>query len=146
MSRRGFTFIELLVVVIVLGILASLALPQFVTTVDKRYQREAKDTLYELLAADGAYRQEHGAYTTVITGLPMQNPNRGGSYPLAYSLAAPGAGTTAGIFRAQATYGRLTPPATSDVTYDSAAVPPAAPGCLCESGWPVNDCPAGPCP
>lgn len=129
---RGFTLIELLVVVIIIGLLATLAVPRFVKTIDERYRREAKDTLYELLAADGAYRQEHGRYSANIAELPMQDPNSRTNYPLTFSLALPSPGTVAAIVRARATYSRKSPAATSDLVYDPAATPP---GTFTEAGW-----------
>ena len=130
---RGFTLIELLVVVITIGILASLAVPRFVKTVDERYRREAKDTLYELLAADGVYRQEHGNYTPTIGNLPLQDPNSRTNYPLTYDLTLPGSGTAAAVFRGRAVYSRKTPPATSDLTYDTTTSPPSS--SFQEAGW-----------
>ena len=43
--KRGFTLIELLVVITILGILVSLALPNFVKAKDKAKETEVKNNL-----------------------------------------------------------------------------------------------------
>lgn len=132
-APQAFTLVELLIVAVTIGVLASLAVPRFLKTVDERYRREAKDVLFELLAADGAYRQEHGKYSNVIADLPIQDPNRAAPYPLTFVLTAPAPGTTTAVFRSRATYNRKSPPATTDLIHDPAVTPPTTPPI--ETGW-----------
>ena len=52
--KKGFTLIELLVVVLIIGILASIALPQYQKAVNKARLAEAKVTLSALMRASEA--------------------------------------------------------------------------------------------
>jgi general secretion pathway protein G len=57
MRRRGFTIIELLVVLTVLAILATAALPLAELTVKRNRERELKASLREIRAAIDAYKK-----------------------------------------------------------------------------------------
>lgn len=54
-SQRGFTLIELLVVVLIIGILASIALPQYERAVEKSRVTEAKTTMKAINTALKSY-------------------------------------------------------------------------------------------
>ena len=66
MSRKGFTLIELLVVVLIIGILASVALPQYQKAVEKARVSEALANLKTLRNAVDVFFLEQG-YNTVPT-------------------------------------------------------------------------------
>ena len=55
-SRRGFTLIELMVVVVILGVLTAVATPQFDFTRKRGYRVTLKSDLRDLLAEQEMYR------------------------------------------------------------------------------------------
>lgn len=59
-SRLGFTLIELLVVVLIIGILASVALPQYNKAVEKSRQTEAWTTMKSIMDAVKVAQMEKG--------------------------------------------------------------------------------------
>jgi len=59
-SDDGFTLVELIVVVMMIGILSSIAIPQFMTAADKAKQKEATGIVAALIKAATAYQTEYG--------------------------------------------------------------------------------------
>ena len=73
-SQKGFTLIELMIVVVIIGILAALAIPRFMRATTKSKQSEAKQILKQVYTMQHAYRQEYNAYclngTTASSAAP----------------------------------------------------------------------------
>ncbi|MDD5432940.1 MAG: prepilin-type N-terminal cleavage/methylation domain-containing protein [Candidatus Omnitrophica bacterium] len=57
--KKAFTLLELIVVVVIVGILATFAMPQFEITKERALDREAQGTLGLLRAAERAWFMEH---------------------------------------------------------------------------------------
>ena len=71
--NKGFTLIELMIVVVIIGILASLALPYFMSASARSKQSEAKTLLKQVHVQQMAYFQEYEIYW--LTGAAMNNAN-----------------------------------------------------------------------
>lgn len=71
---NGFTLIELLVVVLIIGILASVALPQYQRAVKKSRATEAILMLQKIHQAQQVYEMANGKRTTDISELDIEIP------------------------------------------------------------------------
>lgn len=67
--RRGFTFLELMVVVAVLAILASLIIPNFVGRAEDAKKTQAVIQIREIMKALELYRLDNGSYPSTEQGL-----------------------------------------------------------------------------
>jgi type IV pilus assembly protein PilA len=63
-SRKGFTLIELMIVVAIIGILAAIAIPNFLKFQAKSKQSEAKTNLKGIYTAETGYFGENNSYGT----------------------------------------------------------------------------------
>ena len=72
-GNGGFTLVELLVVVVIIGILAAIALPSFLAQSAKAKQSEAQVTLNAWVKGQQLYRYEYGrffTFTDLALGMP----------------------------------------------------------------------------
>jgi len=69
-TNKGFTLIELMIVVVIIGILAALAIPRFMAATTKSKQSEAKQILKQIYVMEQAFRQEKDVY---IAGGPADS-------------------------------------------------------------------------
>ena len=65
--KSGFTLLELMIVVIIIGILAMLAIPRFFDAVESAKVAEAKGTLNEVYKAFSAYNSVYGSWPSAAT-------------------------------------------------------------------------------
>jgi len=69
--KRGFTLLELLIVVIIIGILAGLAAPNFFRGVERARWAEAKQLLGTLRGSQFRYKAQYGNYSGSIDNLDV---------------------------------------------------------------------------
>jgi type IV pilus assembly protein PilA len=63
--QEGFTLIELMIVVAIIGILAAIAIPNFLTYQLKSRQAEAKTNLQAIKTSEVAFQAERGCYVGI---------------------------------------------------------------------------------
>ena len=72
--RKGFTLVELMVVIVIIGILAALAIPRVLGATNKSKATEFKPVLKQIYTLEEAYRQEHDAYGTSKEAIGFDDP------------------------------------------------------------------------
>jgi general secretion pathway protein G len=77
-KQEGFTLVELIVVVIIIGLLSGLVLPQFIRQSERATARAAKAQIELLGTALDTFRLDVGRYPTTQEGLQALTQKPGG--------------------------------------------------------------------
>lgn len=73
--KKGFTLVELMVVIVIIGILAALAIPRFLGATNKSKAAEFKPVLKQLYTLQEAYAQENNTFSTDLAAISFEAPN-----------------------------------------------------------------------
>jgi type IV pilus assembly protein PilE len=68
-SNKGITLIELLIVIVIIGILAAIAIPAYTNYMQRARRVDAKTALEQLRAAQEMWRAERGSYSLDLVEL-----------------------------------------------------------------------------
>jgi len=68
-NEKGFTLIELMIVIAIIGILAAIAIPNFVSYRQRSYNSATKSDLKNAVTAQEAYYVDEGSYADTLTKL-----------------------------------------------------------------------------
>ena len=96
MKRQiGFTLVELMVVIAIIGVLAAIAVPAFDTYQDRTYRGdECKRPLYEIAIELEKYHEVNGTYPSAINVANVNYDGTSASGRYTYTIAA---GTTGNL-------------------------------------------------
>jgi len=86
-GARGFTLIELTLVLAIAGVLATLALPSFADALRRSRRAEGITALLQLQLAQERWRADHADYGSDLSALGLAAGSTGGAYTLAVAEA-----------------------------------------------------------
>jgi type IV pilus assembly protein PilE len=89
-GRKGITLIELLIVIVIVGILASIAIPIYRGYMQRARRADAKTALEQIRASQEMRRAEYGSYSTSLAALQTSwgaSASRVGDYDLTFTAA-----------------------------------------------------------
>ena len=75
-QKKGFTLVELVIVIVIVGILTIVSVPMYKLQVEKSRVAEAMSVLRTIADANTHYYLEHGTWCTDIRELPIQIEGR----------------------------------------------------------------------
>ena len=75
LSNRGFSLVELLIVLAIIAIIAGLAIPRYMSSTVKAKQAEVQQLLHQIYLMERTFRQNHDRYWIPSSGLVADRDN-----------------------------------------------------------------------
>jgi len=91
--HKGFTLLELMIVVAIIAIIAAVAIPAYSDYVTRARRADAKSALLALQLAQEKYRANYPTYSTTMASLPAATTSPDGYYNLSIVAASTTAST-----------------------------------------------------
>ncbi len=73
-TRKGFTLVELAVVIVIIGVLAAFGVPRFLQSVEKSKAAESFNYLSAIQGSEERYLAQNGVYASAISSLDVTLP------------------------------------------------------------------------
>ena len=86
--KKGFTLLEILIVIIIIGILATFAIPQYMKASRKAIASEAVTTIGAIRGAIARYYQEYNTVPSTTSNLDIDDPNTVPGARFSYTINA----------------------------------------------------------
>ncbi len=124
-AAKGFTLVELLIVVVVIGILATIAIPKFSATREKSYVAAVRSDLRNMASQQEIYFSQNLTYAPTTTALTMtvsqgttitinESTSLGWAATAFHSVLAP---ESCGIYHGNASAAGASPATSQSVVY-----------------------------
>ncbi len=125
MHQRGFTLIELMITMAVMGLLASIALPSYNNYLRTARRADGQASLIRIQGEETRYRTNNPTYTAALASLNISsNVSDSGYYNVGITLSTDKLTYTASV-TAIGDQAKDTTCATMSITYSSTSAPPS---------------------
>ena len=118
-GTRGFTLIELMIVVVIIGLLFGIAIPSYQSSVLRAHRADAQGILLDISAREERFLAQNNTYTTDISTATTSTE---GYYNLTVAAGACGTIANCYLVTATATGGQTTDTDCLTITYSSTGV------------------------